>query len=211
MFSQTKICFYFITREQFERFKLWKRLSNIMSVKELRYYCTQQGLWLEEVDIKETMSRHQIQFMNQGERLSGDVHWSTRLENSTEASKDSNQGLFTKKACVFGTQEAVASISQLILLYESFSKYPGWIISYYRLTETPRKLNLARNPHPTSPHNFFSYFYTYGIIKENSTRICIGAFLNQLFPMSIGVNAGPVEYLSVPSTIFFRGLFIIHN
>ena len=68
MFSQTKIHSYCITREQFERFKLLKRLSNIMSGKR-----TWILLSLREADIKETLSRHQIHFMNQEERLSGDA------------------------------------------------------------------------------------------------------------------------------------------
>ena len=39
-----------------------------------------------------------------------DIQCSTKLRYSREAAKDKKQGLFTEKASVFGTQEAVAAI-----------------------------------------------------------------------------------------------------
>lgn len=79
-------------------------------MKELGYYCTRQGSWLGEVDIKETLSGCQIQFMNQEEKLSGDTQCSSGLGNCREAPKGSKQGLFTETAGVSETQEAVAAI-----------------------------------------------------------------------------------------------------
>lgn len=55
MSSQRKILSSFIIREHFERFKLQKRLI-LCLVKEFGYYCSWQGLWLGEVDIKEPLS-----------------------------------------------------------------------------------------------------------------------------------------------------------
>lgn len=70
MFFQKKIHSCFITRGRFERFKLQKRLI-LCLVKELRYYCTHQGLWLGEVGIKEPLGGCQIRVMNQKQKLSG--------------------------------------------------------------------------------------------------------------------------------------------
>jgi hypothetical protein len=67
MFSQTKKHYYFI-KEQFEWFKLLKELSNIISAKRCWILLYPEGIMAWRVDIKETLSGNQIEFLNQEER-----------------------------------------------------------------------------------------------------------------------------------------------
>lgn len=97
-----------------------------------------------------------------------------------------------EKVDMFITQKAVAGI---ILPFEFFFNNPDWMTSYCLLSEPLRKLNLARNPHPSSPYDSLSYSYIFGITKENSIRICTEAFLNQEFLISVGGTTQPMAYL----------------
>lgn len=59
---------YFITGEQFERFKPLKQLSNITSYERTWILLYAAGFMVWRVDIKEMLSGCQIQIMIQEER-----------------------------------------------------------------------------------------------------------------------------------------------
>lgn len=172
MFFQAKIHSCFIAREQLERFKLQKRLIFCL-VKELGYYCTQQGLWLGEVDIKETLSGCQIWFMRRS--YQGTPNVAPGCEILGQVLRAVSKDLIWQQVCLKHRKHWLLLFN--FLLCESFFNNPSWMASYYLLLEPLRKLNLA-----SSPHNFLPYSYTpLALLKKILWEYTLGPFWTNYF------------------------------